>query len=111
MRSKSLAAGLAAASLALCPAGAVAQTDYSRNAANGQYVAPAISAAGHGLPAGPSSPVPVRATRPDGGFSFGAALAGAGVTLLLVGAVLGTRRTARRRTPPVPSGTPKLVSR
>jgi hypothetical protein len=123
MRSKVIAAGLAAACVGLCPAAAVAKTatDYSKNSATGEYVAPAVRAGSHidysrNAATGefaPSSPAPSDAAvaKPDdGGPWIGPALVGSALTLVLVGAFAGLRRTRRRATP-APVAAPKLVSR
>jgi hypothetical protein len=106
--SKLVVAALTATSLAIFPGAAGAITsdryhdppgvrpasqhlDYSKNSVNGEYnVSPS--------PSSPSAPAPtVRVVTADAGFSWGDALAGAGVTVLFVLALGGAQRFRRRR--------------
>ena len=112
---KTAVAGLAALALAAAPAGAVTPKDYSLNGATGDYAPQQHlvknyslnGASGDYAPQVPSQPPVAAAPAPvttGGGFAWGAALAGAGTTLLLVLALGGTLRV-RRRT----SGAPRVA--
>jgi hypothetical protein len=107
--SKWVAASLAAVSLAVVPAGAVAKLDYSRNSVDGQYLpaparvvpqindVPSVGAVAPSQSVAPAAPAReiVRVAHRDSGFSWGDALTGAGVALLLAaltGSMLGRRR-------------------
>jgi hypothetical protein len=113
--SKWLVGLFTAAVLALAPAGAVASLDYSRNSVDGHYLAvqsrPVPNANDIYSPsAAPARPLPqindvsvpaggsrvpsaVPAVNPGSGFSWGDALAGAGVALMLAfGATVLVRR-------------------
>jgi hypothetical protein len=113
--SKWLAASLAATALAVVPAGAVAKLDYSKNSVSGQYLpSPArlvpqvndVPAAGSPAPSkvvAPAAPTReiVRIAQSDSGFSWGDALAGGGVALLL--AFSGIAIVRRRHPSPLAS--------
>ncbi len=105
---KTVAAGLATFALAASPAAAVQPLDYGKNGATGQY-APQVhlvknyglnGASGDYAPQVPSqapSVVPAApTTTSSSSFAWGAALAGAGVTLLLTLTLGGTLRIRRR---------------
>jgi hypothetical protein len=105
---KSTIAALAALSLFAFPAGATSAVDYSKNAATGDYEHGSLpptglakdysknSATGDYAPPDPqSSQVPTVAD--DGGFDWGDATIGAGVTLALALGALGATTVIRRR--------------
>jgi len=106
--SKWLAAALAATALAVVPAGAFAGLDYSKNSVSGQYAPSPAAALGQindvSTPTA-GSPAPVKVVAPvvhsGSGFSWGAALAGGGVVLLL--AFSGIAIVRRRHPSPLAS--------
>jgi hypothetical protein len=86
--SKWLAAALAATALAVVPAGAFANLDYSKNSVSGQYLPTTQTPA----PVKPVAPV----SHSDSRFAWGAALAVGGIALLLA---FGGIAIVRRRHP------------
>jgi hypothetical protein len=102
--SKWLAAALAATAVAVVPAGAVAKLDYSKNSVSGQYLPSPVSAVRQindvstptAAPPAPAKVVVAPVAHPDSGFSWGAALAGGAITLLLA---FGGMALVRRRHP------------
>jgi hypothetical protein len=106
--SKWLAASLIAAALAVVPASALANLDYSRNSVNGQYlpsaarVVPQINDISVPSAASPApAPVVTPVARPGSSFAWGDAFAGAGVALLL--ALAGGMIVRRRHASPLVS--------
>jgi hypothetical protein len=103
MSSKSLVALIAALSLAALPAAAGAKLDYSKNAASGQYAPPVkvthqindVSTPTAGTPVAQKTVTPI-VVHSGPGFSWGDALIGAAVALMLA---LGGFAVARRRHP------------
>jgi hypothetical protein len=102
MRSKIVAAALAATSMAAFPGMAAAnRLDYSKNSVSGEYnVSPSPSPLpppGH-ADAASVRPIVVRvAGSPGAGFDWGDALVGAGAPALLIVAFGGVRHLRRRR--------------
>jgi hypothetical protein len=101
--SKWLAAILMASALAVVPAGAIAKLDYSKNSVSGQYLpssaslVPQINDVSTPTAAPPVAPkVTTTVVHTDPGFSWGDALIGAGVALMLAA---GGIAVARRRHP------------
>jgi hypothetical protein len=106
---RSTIVALAAVALLAFPAVASSATDYSRNAATGDYAAadhPSVQtgakdyskngATGDYAPADSPS-VEVVTVADDGGFAWGDAAIGAGVALALAGIALGATVIRRRR--------------
>jgi hypothetical protein len=105
MSSTRLATLIATLSLAAVPAGAGASLDYSMNSVSGQYAppitrqindVPSVSDPAPSQVTAPAAPRPVVVSQPDAGFSWGDALIGASVALLLAFTGLAI---ARRRHP------------
>jgi hypothetical protein len=105
MSSTRLATLIATLSLAAVPAGAGASLDYSMNSVSGQYTppiarqindVPSVSDRAPSHVAGPAAPRAVVVSQPESGFSWGDALIGASVALLLAFAGIAV---ARRRHP------------
>jgi hypothetical protein len=104
---------VAAMALALLPAGAAtAMTDYSKNGATGTYATAIVhknyalnGATGDFAPPTDVTQPSVRVARVthDGGFAWGLAAVGAGVSLLVLLAIGATSRRIRRRQVPVRS--------
>jgi hypothetical protein len=105
MSSTRLAALITTLSLAAVPAGAVAKLDYSKNSVSGQYAPPVtrqindVPSVNQPTPSQvvvPAAPRAVVVAQSEPGFSWGDALIGAGVAMLVAFAGIAL---ARRRHP------------